>query len=138
VDVATAGRYSSTKRKRALSREKTEARSRTRTDDPFLTSSEGAKGRTLRTSEDVGDPAVSISCGPNAAQEVSGASLHHSIRRLLKARREALSLSQRELAQRAGISHSTISRIERGRHLARLRTLERIAEALDVRLLVRF
>jgi transcriptional regulator with XRE-family HTH domain len=54
------------------------------------------------------------------------------------ARRENLGLSQRELAQRADISHSVISRIEKGRHGASLNTLERLAEALDTRLLVRF
>jgi ribosome-binding protein aMBF1 (putative translation factor) len=91
----------------------------------------------LRTSEDAGDPADSISYGLNAAQEVSGANLHRSIGRLIKTRREELGLSRRELGQRADISHSVISRIETG-CAPSLRTLERIGHALDMTLLVRF
>ncbi len=53
-------------------------------------------------------------------------------------RREELRLSQRELATRAGISHSVISRIESGENAASLKTLERIAAALNMQLLVRF
>ena len=45
-------------------------------------------------------------------------------------RREALGLSQRELAKRAGISHTVISRIEGGEHSPSPKTLERLAEAL--------
>ena len=40
------------------------------------------------------------------------------------------SLSQRELAKRAGISHTVISRIEGGEHSASPKTLERLADAL--------
>jgi HTH-type transcriptional regulator/antitoxin HipB len=91
----------------------------------------------LRTSEDPEGPAVSISYGPNPAQEVSGANLHHSIVRLLKERREELGLSRRELGRRVGINHSLISRMETGQQRVSLRTLERIAAALDMRLHVR-
>ena len=92
----------------------------------------------MRTSEDPDEPGVWISYGPNAAQELSGANLHHSIAGLLKERREELRLSRRELGRRAGINHSLISRMESGQQKVSLRTLERIAAALDMRLHVRF
>ena len=47
-------------------------------------------------------------------------------------------LTQEELAQRVGTSHSQISRIESGRHRTNLETLERIARALDLKLLIGF
>jgi HTH-type transcriptional regulator/antitoxin HipB len=91
----------------------------------------------LRAAEDPGDPAVSTSYRPKAAQEVSGANLHHSITRLLKERREELDLSRRELARRVGINHSLISRMETGQQRVSLKTLGRIAAALDMRLHIR-
>jgi DNA-binding XRE family transcriptional regulator len=101
-------------------------------EDGFSGPSKGVKGRTLRTSEDSSDQAVSIRQGPNAAQDLGGASLHRLTGRLLMMRREGLGLSKRQLGQRTGISHSTISRIERGRHTPSLRTLERLADPLGV------
>jgi DNA-binding XRE family transcriptional regulator len=59
-----------------------------------------------------------------------GATLGPGIAKLVAARREALGLSQRELAKRAGISHTVISRIEGGEHSPSPKTLERLAEAL--------
>src|SRR5207245_6518250 len=47
-------------------------------------------------------------------------------------------LTQQQLAERVGTSHSQISRIESGRHRTSLETLERIAHALDLRLIVGF
>jgi len=91
----------------------------------------------LGASEDLDDPAVSSSYGPKAAQEVGGANLHHSIAELLKKRREELGLSRRELGRRVGINHSLISRMETGQQRVSLKTLERIAAALDMRLRVR-
>jgi DNA-binding XRE family transcriptional regulator len=58
------------------------------------------------------------------------ANLGPGIAKLVAARREALGLSQRELAKRAGISHTVISRIEGGEHSPSPKTLERLAEAL--------
>jgi transcriptional regulator with XRE-family HTH domain len=51
--------------------------------------------------------------------------------KLRRLRREA-ALSQQELAERAGTTQETISRLERGHHLARGRTLRKLAEALGV------
>lgn len=53
-------------------------------------------------------------------------------------RRAQLGLTQQELAQRMGTSHSVISRIESGQHRTSLRTLKRLAEALETHLVVGF
>lgn len=47
-------------------------------------------------------------------------------------------LSQQQLADRVGTSHSQISRIESGRHRTNLDTLQRIAAALDLKLVIGF
>jgi ribosome-binding protein aMBF1 (putative translation factor) len=91
----------------------------------------------LRTSKDIDDPPVSISYGPNAAQEVSGPLMVHSIGELLRTRREELGLSRRELAERAGTSHSAIARVETGHRRITVDTLQRIANALNVQLIIR-
>ena len=51
--------------------------------------------------------------------------------KLRRLRREA-ALSQQELAELAGTTQETISRLERGHHSARGRTLRRLAGALGV------
>lgn len=56
---------------------------------------------------------------------------------LIKYRMDA-GLSQQELADLVGTSHSQISRIESGRHRTNLETLQRIATALDRTLVVGF
>jgi ribosome-binding protein aMBF1 (putative translation factor) len=58
--------------------------------------------------------------------------------RLLIRHRAASGLSQKELAERVGTSHSAISRMESGRHRTSVATLQRVAEALDLRLVVGF
>ncbi len=50
----------------------------------------------------------------------------------LRGLRRRAALSQRELAERAGTTQETISRLERGHHDARASTLRRLAEALGV------
>ena len=51
--------------------------------------------------------------------------------KLRRLRRRA-ALSQQELARRAGTTQETISRLERGHHDARGKTLRRLAKALGV------
>ncbi len=58
--------------------------------------------------------------------------------RLIIKHRAALGISQEELARRVGTSHSAISRIESGRHKTSVETLQRLARALEVRLVVGF
>ena len=47
-------------------------------------------------------------------------------------------LTQQQLAERVGTSHSQISRIESGRHATNLDSLLRIAHALGLKLLIGF
>lgn len=51
----------------------------------------------------------------------------------LRALREGAGLTQEELGARTGIQMADISRLESGRRDARLSTVFRLAEALDVR-----
>ena len=53
-------------------------------------------------------------------------------------RRAELGLTQERLAERMGTSHSAISRIESGQHRSSVATLERLAQALDVRFVMGF
>lgn len=50
----------------------------------------------------------------------------------LRALREAQSLTVRELADRAGLDHSHIVRIESGRYGISIDTLDKLCQALDV------
>ena len=52
------------------------------------------------------------------------------------ARRVAMNMSQRELAELCGTTQSAIARLERGGRPPRIDTLLRIAEALDCELVV--
>lgn len=50
----------------------------------------------------------------------------------LRAQRLRAFMTQQDLAQETGLAKSTISLLERGRQLARISTVRRLAEALDV------
>jgi DNA-binding XRE family transcriptional regulator len=63
------------------------------------------------------------------APEANSAELASSIGKFVAWRREELGLSQRELAKRAGISHTVVSRLESGQQVPSPKTLERLAEA---------
>lgn len=54
--------------------------------------------------------------------------------RLLREKREAAGLSMNVVAQRAGLSHTMISRVERGLRKPTLDTLLRISEAMETSL----
>jgi transcriptional regulator with XRE-family HTH domain len=54
------------------------------------------------------------------------------MRKLAKAR-ERRGLSQRALAERSGVNHITIARIETGQYDPQLSTLRRLAKALQVK-----
>ena len=58
--------------------------------------------------------------------------------RLVIQHRAALGISQKELADRIGTSHSAISRIESGRHKTSVDTLQRVAAGLGVRFVFGF
>ena len=51
----------------------------------------------------------------------------------LKEFRRRKALTQRDLANQAGISYVTINQIEQGKHVARASTIRKLAEALGVK-----
>lgn len=56
----------------------------------------------------------------------------------LRERRFELGLTQEQVADAAGTSHSALSRLENGTHIPQLATLRRIAAVLDEELLLCF
>ena len=63
---------------------------------------------------------------------------YEEIARFVIMRRAELGLTQEQLAERMGTSHSAISRIESGQHRTSVATLERLAHALEVRFVMGF
>jgi transcriptional regulator with XRE-family HTH domain len=63
---------------------------------------------------------------------------YEGIARFVIMRRAELGLTQEKLAERMGTSHSAISRIESGQHRTSVATLERLAQALEVRFVMGF
>lgn len=63
---------------------------------------------------------------------------YEEIARIVIRRRMELGLTQEQLAERMGTSHSAISRIESGQHSTSVQTLQRLAEALEMRFLIGF
>jgi DNA-binding XRE family transcriptional regulator len=91
---------------------------------------EAAKGRTER-SDPYRDARAEYK-RIRALREISPIAAH------LRERRFELGLTQEEVAQAAGTSHSAVSRLEKGTHIPQLPTLQRIAAVLDEELLVCF
>ena len=60
------------------------------------------------------------------------------VRYLVISARNAANLTQKQLAQRSGVSQANISKIENGNYHPSLSTLKRIADALGKRLVVSF
>jgi ribosome-binding protein aMBF1 (putative translation factor) len=63
---------------------------------------------------------------------------YEGLARIVIARRQSLGLTQQELAERVGTSHSVISRIESGQHPTSVTTLQRLAAAFGTHLVVGF
>ena len=63
---------------------------------------------------------------------------YEQLARIVIRRRTELGLTQEELAQRMGTSHSAISRIESGQHTTSVQTLQRLAAALEMRFVMGF
>lgn len=63
---------------------------------------------------------------------------YEGIARFVIMRRAELELTQEQLAKRMGTSHSAVSRIESGQHRTSVSTLERLAQALEVRFVMGF
>jgi ribosome-binding protein aMBF1 (putative translation factor) len=75
---------------------------------------------------------------PKYRAELERLAPYEALARIVIRRRGQLGLSQAELAERVGTSHSAISRIESGRHPTTVQTLRRLATALDTHLVVGF
>ena len=63
---------------------------------------------------------------------------YEGVARFVIMRRGELGLTQEQLAKRMDTSHSAISRIESGQHRTSVATLERLAQALEVRFVIGF
>lgn len=63
---------------------------------------------------------------------------YEQLARIVIRRRMDLELTQEELAERMGTSHSAISRIESGQHSTSVHTLQRLAESLEMRFVMGF
>jgi transcriptional regulator with XRE-family HTH domain len=74
---------------------------------------------------------------PEGRLAYNEASLAIEVAEQVRKLRTALGLSQEELAQRVGTTQPMIARLEAGGQPPSLRTLERLAEALDADLTVR-
>ena len=70
--------------------------------------------------------------------EVEEYDIDAEVRDLVISARSAANLTQKQLAQRSGVSQSNISKIENGNYQPSLSTLKRIAGALGKRLVVSF
>ena len=75
---------------------------------------------------------------PEYQAEAARLAPYEALARLVIKHRLERNLTQRELADRMGTSHSAISRIESGQHPTSLRTMQRLAEALGARLVIGF
>jgi ribosome-binding protein aMBF1 (putative translation factor) len=61
-----------------------------------------------------------------------------ALARLIIKHRLALGLTQQQLAERMGTSHSAVSRMESGQHPTKPETLRRLAHALELRFVMGF
>lgn len=75
---------------------------------------------------------------PEYRAELERLAPYEALARIVIRRRGQLGLSQAELAQRMGTSHSAISRIESGQHATTVQTLRRLADALGTHLVMGF
>lgn len=63
---------------------------------------------------------------------------YEALARIVIRRRMDLGLTQEQLADRMGTSHSAISRIESGQHSTSVQTLQRLGDALEMRFVMGF
>jgi ribosome-binding protein aMBF1 (putative translation factor) len=71
-------------------------------------------------------------------EELARLAPYEQLARIVMGRRQALGLTQQQLAERVGTSHSVISRIESGQHPTSVTTLQRLAAAFETHLVVGF
>lgn len=70
--------------------------------------------------------------------EIEEYDINEEVCDLVTAARKASNLTQKQLAQRSGVSQANISKIENGNYHPSLSTMKRIADALGKRLVVSF
>ncbi|MFG1864759.1 helix-turn-helix domain-containing protein [Microbispora bryophytorum] len=75
---------------------------------------------------------------PGAGAAYEAARLRFELGDTVRRRREELGLTQTELAARAGLKQPAVARFEAGGTMPTIPMLERLAEALEVRLSVQF
>jgi ribosome-binding protein aMBF1 (putative translation factor) len=75
---------------------------------------------------------------PGAGAAYEAARIRFELGEAVRHRREELGLTQTELAARAGLKQPAVARLEAGGTMPTIPMLERVAEALDVRLIVQF
>lgn len=64
--------------------------------------------------------------------------IHAELRELITTTRNALDVTQNQLAEKSGVSQSNISKIESGNYQPSIATLKKIADALGKRLVIDF
>ncbi|MEV0028918.1 helix-turn-helix transcriptional regulator [Nocardia sp. NPDC050793] len=74
---------------------------------------------------------------PGAGAAYEAARIRFELGAAVRARREALGMTQAELAERAGLKQPAVARFEAGGTMPTIPMLERYAEALGLRLEVR-
>lgn len=84
------------------------------------------------------DKRAQIMNRPGATEAYEAARIRFELGQAVRARREELSLTQAQLAERAGLQQPAIARFEAGGTMPTIPMLERLAAALDVRLSVGF
>ncbi|MFE6864179.1 helix-turn-helix domain-containing protein [Nocardia sp. NPDC057668] len=75
---------------------------------------------------------------PGAGAAYDAARIRFELGAAVRERREALGLTQSELADRAGLKQPAVARFEAGGTMPTIPMLERFAEALELRLRVEF
>ncbi|MFI6485547.1 helix-turn-helix domain-containing protein [Nonomuraea sp. NPDC050663] len=84
------------------------------------------------------DKRAEIMSRPGAGTAYEAARLRFELGDAVRQRREELGLTQAELAERAGLKQPAVARFEAGGTMPTIPMLERLAEALEMRLNVQF
>ncbi len=108
-----------------------------------MTSTTRQRKAVAREVTSLGEPAEDASdrrrqSDPDYAAEAARLAPYEAIARLVIKYRLENNLTQKQLAEMIGTSHSAISRLESGQAVITLKTMKRVAEALGGRLVVGF
>lgn len=84
------------------------------------------------------DKRAEVMSRPGAGAAYEAARLRFELGEAVRQRREELGITQAQLAERAGLKQPAVARFEAGGTMPTIPMLERLAEALEVRLNVQF